>query len=101
MKQHSRAIIAFVVLMVSLLMIPNIVSAEVIKWKLGTVYPRGISWGDVYHSFCENVKRMSGERLIINDIYEGEGITATEILGAVRSGLIEMGAPYQALHGNR
>jgi len=93
-------LIQFLILGLIVTMLPasSLAGAKPIEWKFGTVYPRGVSWGNVYHSFCENVKRMSGGRLIINDIYEGEGITATEILDSIRSGLIEMGAPYQALH---
>lgn len=75
-------------------------AAEVkpIKWRMSVLYPRGTNFTAVYHGFCEDVKRLSGGRLIIEDIYDGEGVAATEILGAVKSGLVEMGAPYQNLH---
>jgi TRAP-type C4-dicarboxylate transport system substrate-binding protein len=69
-----------------------------LKWRMPTLYPRGTAYTAVYHGFCENVKRMSNGRLEIEDIYDGEGISAMEILHAVSSGLAQMGAPYMALH---
>ncbi len=65
---------------------------------MATLYPRGIAYEVVYRQFCDNIKAMSGGRLVIEDIYDGEGVAATEVLGAVKSGLVEMGSPYMALH---
>lgn len=65
---------------------------------MATLYPRGIGYGEVYSNFAENVKKMSGGRLEIEVIYDGEGVAATEVFSATRTGLVELGAPYQALH---
>jgi TRAP-type mannitol/chloroaromatic compound transport system substrate-binding protein len=73
-------------------------AAEKFKWRMATLYPRGIAYEVVYRQFCDNIKAMSGGRLVIEDIYDGEGVAATEVLGAVKSGLVEMGSPYMALH---
>lgn len=69
-----------------------------IVWRLGGLYARGIAYGKTYESFAENVKRLSNGRLSINVIYDNEGVSATELLSAVRSGLLEMANPFQALH---
>ncbi len=71
---------------------------KVIKWRMAVLYPRGASFGVTYPVFTEAVKRMSGGRMEIEVVYDGEGVPATEVLSATRSGLVEMGAPYQALH---
>jgi TRAP-type C4-dicarboxylate transport system substrate-binding protein len=68
------------------------------KWRMASLYPRGTEFGKVYQGFCDNVESMSNGRLIINMVYDGEGVPATEVLAATKSGLIEMGAPYMALH---
>ena len=72
--------------------------AENLKWRMANLYPRGISFGPAYQGFADNVKRMSDGRLDIQVVYDGEGVGATEVLGATKSGLVEMGAPYMALH---
>jgi TRAP-type mannitol/chloroaromatic compound transport system substrate-binding protein len=73
-------------------------SAQTMKWRMANLYPRGISFGPAYQGFADNVKRMSGGRLDIQVVYDGEGVGATEVLGATKSGLVEMGSPYMALH---
>ena len=73
-------------------------SDKPIKWRMCNLYPRGISFGPLYQEFCDMVGRMSGGRLIIDCMYDGEGVGAMEVWSSVKSGLIEMGAPYMALH---
>lgn len=68
------------------------------KWRMANLYPRGISFGPAYQGFADEVKRMSGGRLVVDVVYDGEGVGATEVLGATKSGLVEMGSPYMALH---
>jgi TRAP-type mannitol/chloroaromatic compound transport system substrate-binding protein len=68
------------------------------KWRMPILIPRGLIWEPEYHRFCENIKTMSSGRLEVQDIYDGEGVPATDILNAVRTGLVEMGMPFMALH---
>lgn len=68
------------------------------SWRMANLYPRGIAFGQVYQAFADKVAAMSNGRLKIENVYDGEGIAATEVLQATRTGLVEMGAPYQALH---
>lgn len=72
--------------------------AETFHWRMANLYPRGISFGPAYQGFADAVKEMSGGRITIDVIYDGEGVGATEVLGATKSGLVEVGAPYMALH---
>lgn len=71
---------------------------HVFKWRMANLYPRGSAFEAVYSGYCETIEKMSAGRLIIEDIYDGEGVPAPEVFGAVKSRLIEMGAPYMALH---
>lgn len=68
------------------------------RWRMANLYPRGISFGVAYETFTRRVEVASGGRLVIENVYDGEGVGATEIFAAAKSGLIEMGAPYMALH---
>lgn len=69
-----------------------------LRWRMANLYPRGVSFGAVYQAFADSVEAMSGGRLAIDIVYDGEGVGATEVLGAVSSGLVEMGAPSPFLH---
>jgi TRAP-type C4-dicarboxylate transport system substrate-binding protein len=65
---------------------------------MANLYPRGVSYGDVFQAFADSITSVSGGRLEIDMVYDGEGVGATEVLSATSSGLVEMGAPYMALH---
>jgi len=65
---------------------------------MANLYPRGVSFGTAYEAFAKRVEALSGGRLVIDNVYDGEGVAATEVFSAAKSGLVEMGAPYMALH---
>ena len=69
-----------------------------ITWRMGGLYARGIGYGKTYETFAEAVKNLSGGRMVIDVIYDGEGVDAGQLLSAVRSGLLEAANPFQALH---
>lgn len=68
------------------------------RWRMANLYPRGVSFGVAYETFTERVAELSGGRLVIENVFDGEGVGATEVFSAVKSGLVEMGSPYMALH---
>lgn len=68
------------------------------RWRMANLYPRGVSFGVAYETFTNRVAELTDGRLIIDNVYDGEGVSATEVLSATRSGLVEMGSPYMALH---
>lgn len=90
-------VIALSVMMVAF-MDTSIAAQKEIKWRFACLYPRGTAFAEVYQSFCDNVKAMSNGRLIISMTYDGEGVPGDQILQATKSGLVEMGSPYQNLH---
>jgi len=73
-------------------------AASAMKWRMANLYPRGTSFAVAYDKFAKNVGTLTGGRLTVDMLYDGEGVSATEILSATRTGLVEMGAPYMALH---
>ena len=101
MKRKSIIITLVLIFVLSLsAFVPAIglAAAEKFKWRMATLYPRGIAYEVVYFSFAENVKQMSNGRLEIEVLFDGEGVAATEVLAATRTGLVEVGSPYMALH---
>lgn len=82
----------------SVLLAAPAVAQSKTRWRLATLYPRGVSYGVAYQNFADTVTKMTDGRLTIDVVYDGEGVNATEVLSATSSGLVEMGAPYMALH---
>jgi len=74
------------------------VAQSTFRWRMANLYPRGVSFGTAYEAFAKKIEAMTGGRLIIENVYDGEGVGATEVFSAVKSGLVEMGSPYMALH---
>lgn len=90
--------LALAFLIAGILPVTGLAAEKIFKCRMATLYPRGMAFEAVYQAWCDNIAAMSDGRLLIEDIYDGEGVAATEILSAVSSGLIEMGNPYMALH---
>ncbi|RBO86224.1 MULTISPECIES: TRAP transporter substrate-binding protein [Marinomonas] len=68
------------------------------NWRFANLYSRGSAFGEVYESLAKNIETMSEGRIKVQVLYSGEGVGTTGILGAVKSGLITMGAPFQSMH---
>lgn len=68
------------------------------NWRFANLYTRGTAFGDVYGSLADNINKMSGGRIKVKMMYAGEGVSTTGILGAVKSGLITMGAHFQPMN---
>jgi TRAP-type mannitol/chloroaromatic compound transport system substrate-binding protein len=67
------------------------------NWRLAVGYSRGVALADLHLPFAENIGEMSGGRIAVQIVYNGEGVNQEEIFGAVKSGLVQMGLPYMAL----
>ncbi|MFC6671973.1 TRAP transporter substrate-binding protein DctP [Marinobacterium aestuariivivens] len=68
------------------------------NWRFANLYTRGTAFGEVYAGLAENIESMSGGRIKVKMMYAGEGVDTTGILGAVKSGLITMGAHFQPMN---
>jgi len=99
-KLLFSGIILFVAvgLMMSAFAAPAMAKDEVRKWRMSNWGPRYPIFEKLYHGFVEDIKKASGGRLIVEDIYDGEGVAGSQVLSAVKSNLTEMGTPYMAYH---
>lgn len=68
------------------------------NWRFTNLYSRGTAFGDVYQSFADKIEADSNGRIKINMLYAGEGVDTTGIIGATKSGLLDMAAPFQPMH---
>jgi TRAP-type C4-dicarboxylate transport system substrate-binding protein len=74
------------------------VSAADFNWRFSNLYGRGTAFGEVYESLAKNIETMSDGRIKVQVLYSGEGVGTSGLLGAVKSGLVTMGAPFQSMH---
>lgn len=68
------------------------------NWRFANLYTRGTAFGEVYGNFAKNIEAMSGGRIKVKMMYAGEGVDTQGILGAVKKGLITMGATFQPMN---
>ena len=83
----------------SLIFCTQVFSADQkVTWRMGVLYPRASSFSQVYDDLAQDIKTMSGGRLNIQMVYDGEGVPVPEMLSAIRSGLLELGQPWPPIH---
>ena len=68
------------------------------NWRFSNLYSRGTAFGEVYESLATNIETLSEGRIKVQILYSGEGVGSAGLLGAVKSGLVTMGAPFQSMH---
>ncbi|MBP0047393.1 TRAP transporter substrate-binding protein DctP [Marinobacterium sp. AK62] len=73
-------------------------AAAEFNWRFANLYSRGTAFGEVYQDLADNIETMSNGRISVQMMYAGEGVSTNGIFGAVKSGLITMGAPFQPMH---
>ncbi|SJN53038.1 Lactate-binding periplasmic protein precursor [Vibrio ruber DSM 16370] len=96
-KKLAKTLLA-VTLGVSALASSTVSFAAEYNWRFANLYGRGTAFGTVYEDLAKNIETMSNGRIAVQVLYSGEGVGTSGILGAVRSGLITMGAPFQPMH---
>ncbi len=74
------------------------VSAAEHNWRFSNLYGRGTAFGELYEQLGKNIETLSDGRIAVQTLYSGEGVGTSGLLGAVKSGLITMGAPFQSMH---
>jgi len=68
------------------------------NWRFGNLYGRGTAFGELYENLGNNIEKLSDGRIKVQVLYSGEGVGSAELLGAVKSGLLSVAAPFQSMH---
>ncbi|SDG59427.1 TRAP-type C4-dicarboxylate transport system, substrate-binding protein [Onishia taeanensis] len=74
------------------------VAAADYNWRFSNLYSRGTAFGELYENLGNNIEELSDGRIKVQVLYSGEGVGTSGLLGAVKSGLLTMGAPFQSMH---
>ncbi|MFM2480470.1 TRAP transporter substrate-binding protein [Celerinatantimonas sp. YJH-8] len=94
-KQKLRALTLAAI--ASATFISSVHAAE-FNWRFANLYSRGTAFGKVYESLAHNIETLSNGRIKVQVLYAGEGVESAGIFGAVKSGLLQMGAPFQSMN---
>jgi TRAP-type C4-dicarboxylate transport system substrate-binding protein len=98
-NRTKMMITALVIAFTLMALIPTALAADKpMKWRMAILYPRATEYAKVYLDFLEYIKVMSKGRLVVDAVFDGEGVPAPQMLGAIKSGLMEMGQPWMPLH---
>ncbi|SBT20114.1 Lactate-binding periplasmic protein precursor [Marinomonas gallaica] len=68
------------------------------NWRFANLYGRGTAFGEIYEDLAKNIETNTDGAVKVQVLYSGEGVGTTGILGAVKSGLVTMGAPFLSMH---
>ncbi|MGB0665096.1 MAG: TRAP transporter substrate-binding protein [Pontibacterium sp.] len=68
------------------------------NWRFSNLYGRGTAFGELYENLAKNIEANTDGEVKVQVLYSGEGVGTAGLLGAVKSGLITMGAPFQSMH---
>ena len=100
--KRARALVAggAMALSVAASMLPSMAQAADAEynWRFSNLYGRGTAFGELYENLAKNIEQLSGGKIDVQVLYSGEGVGTEGLLGAVKSGLITMGAPFQSMH---
>ena len=74
------------------------VSAAQHNWRFANLYGRGTAFGALYEQLGKDINRLSHGEIKVQVLYSGEGVGTSGLLGAAKSGMITMVAPFQSMH---
>ncbi len=78
--------------------IANDAAAAKHNWRFANLYGRGTAFGALYEQLGKDITRLSNGEIKVQVLYSGEGVGTTGLLGAAKSGMITMVAPFQSMH---
>ncbi|WP_425517698.1 TRAP transporter substrate-binding protein [Oceanobacter mangrovi] len=79
-------------------MVSQTAAAAEYNWRFSNLYGRGTAFGELYENLGKNIEQLSDGKIKVQVLYSGEGVGTQGLLGAVKTGLITMGAPFQSMH---
>jgi len=68
------------------------------NWRFSNLYGRGTAFGDLYQQLAKDIEKNTNGEVKVQVLFSGEGVGTSGLLGATKSGLITMAAPFQSMH---
>lgn len=98
MSMKKTVLSLFTVATMGLAMVANDVSAAKYNWRFANLYGRGTAFGALYEQLGKDISKLSNGEIKVQVLYSGEGVGTSGLLGAAKSGMITMVAPFQSMH---
>ena len=73
-------------------------SAAQHNWRFSNLYGRGTAFGELYKDLATDIEKRTNGAVKVQVLFSGEGVGTSGLLGAAKSGLITMAAPFQSMH---
>ncbi|RXJ65304.1 C4-dicarboxylate ABC transporter substrate-binding protein [Halarcobacter ebronensis] len=67
-------------------------------WRFANLYGRGTAFGTLYEQLAKDIEKNTNGEVKVQVLYSGEGVGTSGLLGAAKSGLVTMIAPFQPMH---
>jgi len=68
------------------------------NWRFANLYGRGTAFGELYKDLATDIEKRTDGKIKVQVLFSGEGVGTSGLLGAAKSGLISMAAPFQSMH---
>lgn len=87
-----------IVALLGLVTMVDTASAADYNWRFANLYGRGTAFGELYKDLAADIEKRTNGAIKVQVLFSGEGVGTSGVLGAAKSGLITMAAPFQSMH---
>ena len=95
--RRRNVMMTFLAVLLGLMSIVETASAAQ-NWRFSNLYGRGTAFGDLYQQLAKDIEKNTNGEVKVQVLFSGEGVGTSGLLGATKSGLITMAAPFQSMH---
>jgi TRAP-type C4-dicarboxylate transport system substrate-binding protein len=92
------AVATFVIALLGVMATVDTAKAAQHNWRFSNLYGRGTAFGELYENLAKEIEKRTDGAIKVQVLFSGEGVGTSGLLGATKSGLITMGAPFQSMH---
>ncbi|MGB5920439.1 MULTISPECIES: TRAP transporter substrate-binding protein DctP [unclassified Arcobacter] len=97
-KFKKNIIATSVIALLGIMAMVDTASAAEFNWRFGNLYGRGTAFGKIYEDLAKGIETKTNGEIKVQVLFSGEGVGSSGLLGAAKSGLVQMIAPFQALN---
>ncbi len=90
--------LTLIVTLLSIMVFVDTVAASEYNWRFSNLYGRGTAFGELYQQLAKDIEKNTNGSIKVQVLFSGEGVGTAGLLGATKSGLITMAAPFQSMH---
>ncbi len=87
-----------IVALLGIMFMVDTASAAQHNWRFANLYGRGTAFGELYQQLAKDIEKNTNGEIKVQVLFSGEGVGTSGLLGAAKSGLVTMIAPFQSMH---